>query len=65
MNPKAKQVIAGEHITVRTRNEYNDIVHALHCTNHVDVQVQGDTTKAGKGSVTYTRATKTKADTKD
>ena len=64
MNPKAKQVIAGEHITVRTRNEYNDIVHALHNTNHVDVKVDGDTTKAGKGSVTYTR-TKPKADTKD
>lgn len=64
MNPKAKQVIAGEHLTVRTRNEYHDIVHALHCTNHLDVQVDGDTTKAGKGSVTYTRA-KGKADTKD
>lgn len=64
MNSKAKQVVAGEHITVRTRNEYNDIVHALHNTNHVDVKVDGDTTKAGKGSVTYTRA-KAKADTKD
>lgn len=64
MNPKAKQVVAGEHITVRTRNEYNDIVHTLHNTNHVNVKVDGDTTKAGKGSVTYTR-TKAKADTKD
>lgn len=64
MNPKAKQVIAGEHLTVRTRNEYHDIVHTLHCTNHVDVQVDGDTTKAGKGSVTYTRA-KGKDTTKD